>query len=174
MHTALRLFLVTLFLTVLCGIAPAQAQQVRISGLQDITIREWGLGDPSINRYFDVCIYRQDSRTDSRRYGLMVTGDGPGFFLRSGMYTLRYSAFINDGGVGNPGGGRSYRLLSGVPVFIDLNHARIAKDKPENSSDCNGNSYPTARITFNTSAADLDKVPDGTYRGVINLTLMAL
>ena len=172
----MRIFAVCLCLFIaLCGLShQAQAQQVRISGLQDITINQWSMGDPSIYRYIDVCVYRQDPHTESRKYGLLVMGDGPGFYLRSGMYRVPYKLYINDGGTGNPGGGRSFQLTSGVPVFVDLNHARTAKDKPENTTDCNGNSYPTARIAFSSSASDLDTVPDGTYRGTILLTIMAL
>ncbi len=132
----MRCILLLLFVAMFVCLTPhAQAQQVRISGLQDMTIRQWGLGDPSIYKYMDICIYRQDNNTDSRKYGIMAMGDGPGFFMRSGMYKLRYGVSLSDGGTGNPGGGRAFQLTSGVPLFVDLVHARIKKDRPENSTD---------------------------------------
>ena len=170
---ALRFFLHSLLLIFCVAPFSVQAQQVRISGLSDFTIGNWSMGDPNVYRYVDVCIYRQNNGTGTnRRYFITASGDGPGFQLKSGSYALAYTVQWFAGGTGNPGGGTARTLTSNVQFPNNFNTARLKTDVPANSSDCNGNSAPTARLALTINATALDAVPDGTYTGTLNLLVV--
>lgn len=150
--------------------AAAQADQVQISNLSDVSIPLWVTGDPDIVQDVFVCIYRENDSGSSRTYGIQATGDGPGFALRDGAYTLPYSIQWNDGGESNPGGGTTANMVNNVPLSGRSN-ARNDQDLPNNSADCNGGSSPTARVRFTITATDMDAAPDGTYTGTLTLLL---
>jgi hypothetical protein len=168
-----RFFLHSLLIVFCLASFNAQAQQMRISGLSDFTIGNWRMGDPNVYRYIDICIYRQNNASGTnRRYFITASGNGPGFNLKSGSYALPYSVQWFAGGTGNPGGGTARPLTSNVQYPNNFNTARLKTDVPTNSSDCNGNSAPTARLALTINATNLDAVPDGTYIGTLNLLVV--
>jgi hypothetical protein len=167
----LRLALVSFALfTPMLIAAGANADQVQISNLSDVTIPLWVTGDPDIIQDVFVCVYRENNSGTSRSYSIQATGDGPGFALKDGTQTLPYSITWNDGGESNPGGGTTATMVNNV-ALSNRSNARIDQDLPANSADCNGGSSPTARLRFTVSATDMDAAPDGAYSGTLTLLL---
>jgi hypothetical protein len=165
-------FLAVFFLvsTGLIDVQVANAQLVRISNLTYVTVPYWISGDPDIVHDLFVCVYRQNTSTPNRRYAIRAIGDGPGLFLKSGFHRIAYTAFWNDGGLGNPAGGNSAPLLNDVKLLARDN-ARINTDLPSNSTDCQGYSRPTARLRIVISRTALDAAYDGLYTGILVLVL---
>ena len=153
--------------TLTAGIAYAD-DLVRISSLTDISVPLWVTGDPEVAETVLVCVYHTVAAT----YALKAVGDGPGFFLHNGSYTMPYSVKWNDGGALNPAGGSTAVLTNNVKL-ASLNNARIETDAPSSSSDCNSGANPTAQLTITISQVDLDSALDGTYTGVLTLYLTA-
>lgn len=175
-HTgvALRKFCSILLGSIVVGqlvfIQDAAADSVEISNLSDITVPVWITGDPDIIQDVFVCVYRQNTTGTVRTYGIKATGDGPGFFIKSGIKQLPYSVTWNDGGAGNPSGGTTSPLMNNV-ALSGLNNARNNLDLPANSNDCNAGASPTSRLRLTITSTDMDAATDGTYTGTITLLL---
>lgn len=168
----MRFLFFALFL-VFAASPAAWAQQVRISGLSDFNINSWGTGDPNVYRYIDICIYRQNNNGNSRRYVITASSNNAGGFTlqsgQNGFYKLPYTVSWFDGGTGAPGSGSPRQLTNNILSAPSFNNARNNRNSPADSSDCNGNSAPTARLVITINASALDIVPDGSYTGSLNL-----
>lgn len=149
----------------LCG--NAQAENVRISNLSDIRIPSWITGDPDIIQDVLVCVYTEKN---DRKYEILAIGDGSGFLLRSGPFSVPYTVTWNDGGAGNPELG-STAFMSNNISLTDRRNARIPKDAPRNSDDCVGGSRPTARARIKVPVVGLESAPDGTFTGALTFIL---
>jgi hypothetical protein len=158
---------------VMGALAPAglaRADEVELSNLTDVNVPQWVTGEGDIVQDVFVCVYRQNSSGTARTYGIEATGDGPGFYLKSGTTTLAYSVNWYDGGTGSPGGGSGQPLVNNVVLTAQTN-ARNNQDLPVNSADCNGGGSPTAMLRLSITATDMDAAPDGTYSGTLTLLL---
>ena len=153
----------------LCASA-ASAQNVRISNLSDVSTPLWQTGDPDIVQDVYVCIYRENTSGSARTYSITATGDGPGYFIKSGGETLAYSVTWNDGGAANPDGGSSAPMTNNVALTL-RNNARIETDTPTYSSDCNAGASPTGRVRVTITSLNLDAAHDGDYTGTLTLVL---
>lgn len=166
-------FTATLCIGLAAGLFAADAttaDEVEISNLTDVNVPQWVTGDSDIVQSVFVCVYRQDTSGNNRNYGIEATGDGPGFYLKSGGTTLAYTVNWYDGGTGNPNGGSGQPMTNNVELLGQTN-ARINSDTPVNSADCSGGASPTAMLQLTISATAMDAVPDGTYSGTITLLL---
>lgn len=171
----LRVVSSTLFISVaailLLNTSTANAQQVRISNLSNITIPMWVNGDPAIVQDVFVCIYRQNGGSNTNRtYAIRATGNGPGFLIKTGANTIAYTVTWNDGGAANPGGGTTAPMVNNVRL-TNRQNARIKQDIPTFSSDCNAGASPTARLRIQITAAAMDAARDGTFTGILTLLL---
>ena len=148
----------------------ANAQLVRISNLVDVSVPNWVTGDSDIVHDLFVCVYRQNVTDINRRYAIKAIGDGPGLELRSGFHKIPYTATWNDGGAGNPAGGRAAPLLHDVKLLA-RDKSFVNTDPPQDSSDCQGYSRPTSRLRIVISRTALDAAYDGVYSGALVLVL---
>jgi hypothetical protein len=151
-------------------LSDAAADEVEISNLTDVNVPQWVTGDPDIVQDVFVCVYRANISGTARTYGIEATGDGPGFFIKSGGTTLAYTLSWYDGGTGSPGGGAGQPLVNNV-VLSGQTNARNNADLPANSADCNGGASPTAMLRIGVTATNMDAAPDGMYSGTITLIL---
>jgi hypothetical protein len=133
---------------------------VQVSGMSDLTLSSYKLGDGDQRLSTTVCVY---SSTAYGGYRVFVTGDGVGgayTLSNGGSNTLAYSVIWNSGGAG--GLGTTGDLLT---YLGDLN----VDNASTTSFDCNANANPTAQLNIEFTQANLDAAPAGTYTGLITV-----
>ena len=158
---------VIFFILSICLCCNARAENVRISNLSDISISRWIIGDPEIVQDILVCVYTE---SNNRKYNVLAIGDGPGFLLRSGPFTIPYTVSWNDGGEANTGLGNKAFMTNNMQLS-NRGGARAPRDAPSNSTDCVGGSRPTARARIKVPVVGLESAPDGTFTGALTFVL---
>lgn len=135
---------------------------VQISGMTDMLLPSYLLGDGAQQLTTTVCIY---SSTAGGGYNVTMTGSGAGaiFTLTDGTNTLAYTATWNSGGAGNIG--NTGTAITTGTALTGLTNASTT------SFLCNANANPTAQLNINFSQAALDAAPAGTYVGVATLVV---
>ncbi len=154
-------------LPVLAGLLfsqPAQALDiVQITNISDFDLGNWGIGDPPVNANIDICIYATLTFPVSS-YGITVSGNHSGYFLKSGSNQIPFTLTWDDGGAGNLGGGGT-AMTHGVKLANRMNANILA---PLCTLGITG---PTARLKLHITQAAMIAAPAGTYTGVITLLL---
>ncbi len=133
---------------------------MELTGLSDITVSAWSIGDPAIKATMDVCVY-SSLNTPAGGYGITVTQAG-GFYLINGGAKIPYSLTWNDGGVGNLASSNGVTLTNGVELAGQANANTV-------SPLCI--TGPNARLGFTVNASDMTAALAGTYSGSITLLL---
>lgn len=137
------------------GLAISDA--ARISGLDDAIFGTYD-GTGNVTNNDDVCVF---STTGS--YEITATGDGAGgaFTITDGSNTIPYTVRWNDVAGTNSGGTNisSGQLLTG----------QTGADT--SSPDCSGLTVLTARVRVRMTENNLLSAPDGTYVGVLTITI---
>jgi hypothetical protein len=139
-----------------------KAAVVQISGMTDMDIPSYTLGDGDQHRETTVCVY---SSTASGGYKVTVTGSGAAgaYTLTDGSHTLAYTVIWNSGGAGSlgtTGSTLTAGTLSGAKTLASTT-----------SFDCNTNANPTAQLNINFAQAALDAAPAGNYTGVATVLI---
>ncbi len=123
-----------------------KADQARISGIQDLVIADWSIGDGPVKVSSDICIY---SSTGSYRVTATGSGSGSSFKITSGSNTLDYTVTWNSGGAGGLND-------SGVSLTAGAQSATLP-NATTTSSDCNGGgpANSTARVIVGVTEPDM-------------------
>ncbi len=141
---------------------PAQA---RITGMTDLSLPSWVIGDGDKELFTNVCIY-----STSGAYTVVATGSGTAnaFTLTDGLgsstlHVTPYTVQWNDAGVGAIGTGGTALTAAAAPAAFT--HASV------DSADCTGGVAPgkNARINVDFLGADLLKLASGTFTGTLTL-----
>lgn len=140
--------------------------QAKISGMTDMTIASWVIGDGDKALHTDVCIY-----TTSGDYTVVATGSGASqaFTLTDGvgsgtLHVTPYTVKWDDAGVGAIGVGAGTSLTA-------ANTPAAFSNASVDSADCTGGVAPgkNARINISLLGADLLKLASGTFTGTLTL-----
>lgn len=137
----------------------------RISGITDINLPAWSIGDPAVNASMDMCAYT----TLLGYYSVMVSSAG-GYVLTSGANQIPYTLRWDDSGAGALGTGGT-----ALTNNVKLNN-RQNPNYSLLSNDCSlgAPSGPTARLLLNITQAAMTAAPAGVYTGTISITLSPL
>jgi len=140
------------------GVGPVQ-----ITGLSDLNLGPWGIGDPPLSAHMDLCIY---ALVTLPLTSYVITVSSPsGYVLSNGLRQIPYSLYWDDSGAGNLGSGSGTQLSNGVALAGQMNANMLAPD-------CSlGNAGPNARLTLKITATDMTNALAGTYTGTITLLL---
>ena len=154
----MRKFPPLLFLLLSFGIA--NAAEVRVTGVNDVSLGEWGMNDAAVNAYMDMCIY-SSGNSPSGSYGVKVTSNHGAYVLKKGADQIAYTLFWEDSATlgSNSGTQLSYNSV--------LTARRNANTNPL-SQLCLlvGN---TARLYIKIAKSQLEPAKAGEYTGVINI-----
>ncbi len=150
---------VILFMLIL-GFVPANAAEVRVTGVNDVSLGQWGMNDSEVNAHMDMCIY-SSGNSPSGSYSVKVTSNHGAYVLKKGADQIAYTLYWEDSAtLGTSSGTQlSYNAL--------LTARRNANTNPL-SQLCLliGN---TARLYLKITKPDLEAARAGLYEGVINI-----
>ncbi len=137
---------------------------LQITNVSNFTLGTWGISDPAISSYKDMCIYSAGDLIAQGKYSITVSSPN-GFKLANGINTLNYSLFWEDAGPGVLGSTSGVELFNGV-ALNNQNNASIL------SPLCSlGITGPTARLTIKITKANLIAAVAGNYSGTITLLI---
>jgi hypothetical protein len=152
-------FLCIVSLTALL-VTPARAVGlVQINAITDLNLGSWGIGDPAVSSYIDVCI-AATATVPSSQYAITATGSS-GFTLTSGSNHIPYSLTWEDSGAGNLGTSPGTALSNGV--LLDSQANAYILSAPFCAT---GNN---ARLHLKIAQTDMIAALAGTYTGTITL-----
>ncbi len=149
-----------LILTAVPAVPAYAGMAVQISGISDLSLGSWGIGDPAVSSYIDVCA-AATSTVPAGGYAITATGSS-GFTLISGSNHIPYTLAWEDSGAGALGTNSGTQLSSGV--FLDGQAA--AYTATPTLCLIGG---PTARLHIKITQADMTAALAGTYTGTITL-----
>jgi hypothetical protein len=149
-----------LLATLLVTPARAGGLAVEITNLSDLNLGSWGIGDPAITSYIDVCI-AATATVPVSGYAVTVTGGSGGFVLTSGSNHIPYTLSWEDSGVGNLGTNNGTALSNGVLLDNQVN----AYILPAPFCGTGNN----ARLHISITQAAMTAALAGTYNGTITL-----
>ena len=134
----------------------------QISGLSDITLASYILGDGNQSLNTTACVY---SSTSGGNYTVLADGSGASnaFTVVDGSaHTIAYSVVWNSAGVGS-------LADSGTTLTAHTTSATL-HNAATDSVTCAGSSPgPTAQINVHILGTALDAAPAGTYTGTLTL-----
>ena len=143
-------------------ISVVKPPRANISGLSDLSVSGWVVGDGDQTVSEDICVY---STRPSGGYTVKATGTGSGngFTLAYSGRTLPYQVRWNAGGVG---------ALSNSALPLTANSPSPFTHAATDSSSCSGAiAGPTARLLITFLASSLTSVSAGTYAGTLTLMI---
>ncbi len=148
--------LIFLLCALLGASAQLQAAELRISGLEDITLGEVAPSSSTLTRRLRACV----SMTPAGPFQLTAIGNGrDGAFALSNpsadVYQIPYEVVA-----GQRAGARSINLLPGVP------HGSFSAREPHRDGRCRP---PELSIFINIDARKIGQVPPGRYSGQLQL-----
>lgn len=154
-----------LILALMFAAAPAHALSLmQISGISDMNLPSWGIGDPAPEAHIDMCVYAV--LPVAGQYAIRVSSPG-GYVLTNGANQIPYELYWDDGGPGNLGGNMGAQLTNNV-TLTGRQNANVL------SALCAlGITGPTARLNLRISSAAMNAALAGTYTGTITLLLSA-
>lgn len=134
----------------------------RVSGISDLNLPTWSIGDPGVSASIDICAY-----TLLGNYNVTVSSPG-GFVLTNGANTIPYTLKWEDSGAGNLGSSGGSAMTNNVALVNRLN-----ANSSLFSNDCSTGipTGPTARLYLNITQAAMNAAPAGTYSGTITLLI---
>lgn len=152
---------------ILALLAPMQAQALslmQITGLSDMALPSWSIGDAAPEATMDVCVYAV--LPIAGQYAIRASSPD-GFVLKNGMQQIPYTLYWNDGGAGNLGGALGAQLTNNV-TLTGRQNANVL------SALCLlGVTGPTARLTMRISSAAMTAALAGNYSGTLTLMISA-
>lgn len=128
----------------------ALAQQIQITGAQDLSFGVWNYGSGDVNLTQGICVYKDSGSTAWAATGV---GDAPGgvFELTDGNgHYLPYTVQIDS------------TNLTANTLSTALHTANLT------AADCGGSTSDTVKI--NIASGDMSAAPTGYYYGTISLT----
>jgi spore coat protein U-like protein len=132
---------------------------MQLYGVSDISLGSWGLGNPAVSGFMDMCVYSQ-SNSPAGSYAITVSG-ASGYVLTNGQQQIPYSLYWDASGAGSLGS-QSIQLTNGVKL-ANLGNANTSTPLCLTGA--------TARLTVKISVADLTAALAGTYTGTVTLLL---
>ena len=141
----------------------AHAFSAKISGLSDLTLPTWSIGDPGVSSNMDVCVYATGLQSGS--YGVTASGGVLGFNLTDSLlHQLPYSLYWNDGGAGALSS-TGTQMTSGIPLVSQVNAST-------SSNSCSGGA--TARVIVKISQTAMTAAIAGSYSGTVTLVVVPI
>lgn len=152
--------------TGIVGIEVDKPAQARITGLSDMTLASWVIGDGDKTLHTDACIY-----TTSGAYTVVATGSGASsaFTLTDGvdgtaLHTVPYTVKWDDAGAGAIGGGPGTSLTA-ADAPAPFSNASVVSATCATGSPAG----PNARINIGLTEANLVQLASGTFTGTLTL-----
>ncbi|MGE0754246.1 MAG: hypothetical protein AB7L92_03700 [Alphaproteobacteria bacterium] len=145
----------------LCCFLPMQvfaAAAMRITSIDDFNLGSWGIGDPAISEYSDICIYGLNIPALTS-YAITISSTPSGYRLQSGANFIAYGLHWED----NVLGGLGTQLTDGVKLDGQTNLNILSQTCAIGG--------PNARLTIQITQAEMTAALAGTYAGVITLLL---
>lgn len=141
-----------------------KAAVVRISGMSDMSLAAYTLGDGNQALATDACVY---SSIKGGKYKVKATGSGTdgAFSIADGTEVIPYSVVWNSGGQGALG-------TTGDALTAGEQLATVLTKASTTSVDCAAGK--TAKLNINFLGTDLDAAPAGDYSGVITIEVAAV
>ena len=143
-------------------ISVTKTKVAMITGMTDLTLGAWQIGDAAPQLTTDACIYAD---TVGGGYKVTASGDGTAsaFTLSDGAaHTLPYSVAWNSLGGGN---------LTNVGTALVTTVQSGAKANADTASLSCATAGPTARLIVGVLNADLIAVPAGAYTGTLTIVI---
>ena len=146
------------------NITVAKASQARISGLSDLTLPGYSIGDGNKTLSTTACVY-----STGGSYTVKATGSGGSnaFTLASGANTIPYTIVWNSGGVGALG-------TTGMGLTTNVTSATLLHAATDSATCAGAAPGPTAQVNVNISGANLDAAPAGTFTGTLTLLVISV
>ena len=142
---------------------PARATgTVEITGTSDLNLGSWGIGDPALSAYLDVCI-GTNGTSPAGGYAVSVSG-GSGYKLVNGSNQIPFSLTWEDSGAGSLGTSPGTPIANGVALDNRVN----ANSAFPPLCILNG---PTARLHIKIAQADMMAALAGTYSGTLTFLI---
>lgn len=160
-----RVFSGWIVLAAACAmLSPHSARaNVQVSGLTDMALPAWKIGDGAVSGHMDMCI-GHISLPSTDGYGVTVSSAG-GFVLTNGARQIPYTLYWEDSGAGNLGSSVGTQLSNNVKLSGQHN-ANIL------SALCVlGTVGANARLTIKITQADMTAALAGTYSGTITILI---
>lgn len=155
------------YVLILALLLPVEARALslmQITGLSDMALPTWSIGNPAPEATMDLCVYAV--LPIAGQYAIRASSPD-GFVLKNGTQQIPYTLYWNDGGAGNLGGSLGTQLANNVTLTGQQN-ANVL------SALCLlGVTGPTARLTLRISDAAMTAALAGTYNGTLTLMISA-
>ncbi|MGE0754245.1 MAG: hypothetical protein AB7L92_03695 [Alphaproteobacteria bacterium] len=146
------------------NISITKSLQAQITGIDDMTLANWSIGDGAVTLTSDVCIY---SSTGS--YTVRATGSGAAnaFTISSGANAIIYGVVWNSGGAGN-------LANTGATLVTNIASATL-NNADTGSATCSGGGAgnDTARIVVSITDIAMGAAPSSAtpYTGTLTLLI---
>lgn len=144
-------------------ISVTKATVAQITGLSDMAIASYILGDGNQALFTTACVY---TSTVGGSYTVKATGSGAAsaFTVANGPTTIPYTVVWNSGGVGALG-------TTGAALITNVTSATLTNAATDSATCAGTTPGPTAQLNVNFLGTLLDAAPAGTYTGTVTLLI---